>query len=383
MNIIEKASCNLNLDEGTEIIEDLLINCYLKPGISTKVLARSLFIPVPIAVAIKKELIKGDLLIQDRGVRCTGFGQEYVEEKLDYKHIEVSLYHKILDSDFKTLPIELNEILSKLTEMFSTRPIVNVQLDQSHCTPETSLKRAVLSLKHHSLIGKNILCVGDDDLVSIAIGLLLKRIFPGKSQYNLSITVIDVDQRFLSYIEYFAEKEDLPIDCFYHDMRYPLNESLIEKYDCFFTDPPYTLQGMTLFMTRGVQALKKKRGLNIFLSFAHKSPEFTLKMQETLVEMGLSMNTTLPSFNQYVGAQMIANRSQMIVLQTTNVTKTFIDLQNRFEDPIYTGEFKKTVRLYRCLNCRQLIKVGIDFEMQTIEQLKIKGCYHCHNNKLK
>ncbi|WP_156321190.1 bis-aminopropyl spermidine synthase family protein, partial [Bacillus sp. JCM 19041] len=146
-------------------------------------------------------------------------------------------------------------------------------------------------------------------------GLLLKRIFPGKSQYNLSITVIDVDQRFLSYIEYFAEKEDLPIDCFYHDMRYPLNESLIEKYDCFFTDPPYTLQGMTLFMTRGVQALKKKRGLNIFLSFAHKSPEFTLKMQETLVEMGLSMNTTLPSFNQYVGAQMIANRSQMIVLQ--------------------------------------------------------------------
>ncbi|MFO1443374.1 bis-aminopropyl spermidine synthase family protein [Bacillus sp. Bva_UNVM-123] len=379
MNFIEKANENLKLDEGSIIIENLLIKCYLSPGISTKELSRNLYLPVPITVAIKKELIKAGVLLQDKGVRCTMKGKAFVEQELGFKGIKTSLYQKLLKYDGNALP-DLSDVLLKLQDLFPLRPQVDVQIDQSQCTPDTSLRRALLCLKEHSLIGKRILCVGDDDLVSISIGLLLKKLFPSEHSFQTQIDVMDIDKRFLKFIKDFAEKEGLPINCIYHDMRHPFKEDYVEKYDCFFTDPPYTLQGMNLFLSRGVSALKKRKGLNIFLSFAHKSPEFTLKMQQAFVEMGLSVNATLPSFNKYVGAQMIANRSQMMIIKTTDHTTVPANLLDKFTGPLYTGEVKQSTRIYRCTNCGGDVKVGTQCSFQTIEQLKREKCPYCFEN---
>ena len=63
-----------------------------------------------------------------------------------------------------------------------------------------------------------------------------------------------------------------------------------------FTDPPYTLQGLTLFLSRGISALKHEKGCPIFLSFAHKSPDFTWSMRREFVRMGLSVKQVFASF---------------------------------------------------------------------------------------
>lgn len=370
---IERASQNIQLQEGTQVIEQLLLECYLNPGISTKELARKTLLPTPVAAAIKRELIKAGALVQDRGVRCTANGLAWIERERGYGGLNHSLYHDLLD---ETKWIEsLKDILVILEELFALRPSVDVQIDQSKYTPETSLRRAILCLKQHALIGKKILCVGDDDLVSVSIGLLLQRLFPDGGHTVTHVDVLDIDKRFLSYIEMIAKERRLPIECHRLDLREPLLENLNRQYDSFFTDPPYTLQGMGLFVSRGIQALKREKGLPIFLSFAHKSPPFMLAMQREFVRMGLTVSAKFPQFNAYEGAEMIANRSQMFILQTTDQTKP--EYTEKFMDALYTGEVKQTLRTYRCKQCSRDVYVGINKEFATIEQLKNEGCTGC------
>lgn len=365
---------NIRLDEGPHAIEQMVISCYLKPGIATKELARHTMLPVPLATAVKKELIRAGLLRQERGVRCTPAGNAWVEQELDYDGLDIALYHALLEDGaaWRTLLADWRKDLSGI---YDARPQADVQIDQSKCTMETSLKRAVLCLREHALIGKRVLCIGDDDLVSISLGLLLKRLFPGKSGRRTRIHVVDIDERFLQYIHDVAEREQLPVLCHHADLRQPLPETLHGRFDCFFTDPPYTLQGMSLFLSRGISALKKSQGLPIFLSFAHKPPGFTLAMQQEFIRMGLMVQEMIPHFNEYEGAQMIGGRGQMIVLKSTERTVPGGD--ERCEGAIYTGEIRRTERLYRCKQCLVAVRVGQDLEIGTIEQLKQRGCPRC------
>jgi len=377
---IEEASARVKVDEGIQVIEKLLLVCYFHPGISTKELARRTFLPIPVAAAIKKELMREGALEQKNGVHCTKEANRWIEEKCGYRGIDKTLYLKLMEADMNEamcLP-EMMLVLEGLEKEFAFRPQVNVQLDQSKCTPETSLRRAILCLKHHSLIGKRILCVGDDDLVSVSIGLLLQQLFPGMSSSPAQIDVVELDERFICHIREIVDRAKLPIRCLPWDLRNPFPAEWLARYDCFFTDPPYTLQGMSLFVSRGITALKQKKGLPVFLSFAHKSPDFMLAMNREFVRMGLTVHAAHQHFNQYEGAEMIANRSQMIVLETTAVTDA--EIKDSFHDALYTGEVKRTLRTYRCKQCSQEVFVGLQGEVATIEDLKNQGCPGCKND---
>lgn len=224
-NFIQIASAHIRLEEGTPVIEQFLLKCYMNPGISTKELARATLLPVPIAAAIKKELIKAGALTQANGVHCTVEGKAWVEKEWGFSGINKKLYRELMVDGAENHP-DLADILSVLREIMSLRPQVNVQIDQSKCTAETSLRRAILCLKQHSLVGKRILCVGEDDLVSVSVGLLLQRLFPNGRHLRTAIHVTDIDERFLHYIREMAEKEKLPIQCHHHDLRQPLREHM-------------------------------------------------------------------------------------------------------------------------------------------------------------
>jgi len=375
-NYLETVNKNVNIDEGVQAITNTLINIYFKEGISTKELARKNFLPIPVITAIKKELIKCDLVVQDRGIRLTRKGRGFVEQNLGFYGLNIELYTKLFSESWKDIK-EINEIKESLNEVFINRPQADVTIDQSKCTVDTAIKRAVLCIRNSALIGKRILCLGDDDLVSIALGFLLKKLFNDIRYSKTKIFVIDIDNRILDYISSIAKKEELPINSEYVDLRLPLPESFKGQFDCFFTDPPYTLQGMNLFLSRGLEALKNERGLNIFLSYAHKSPEFELNMQKCFVDMGLMVSEILTAFNNYDGAEIIGNMGQMIILKTTSSSKSLIE--NCYQEPIYTGELKVTVRLYKCKECGEIMKVGFSERFNTIEELKEKGCYKCNN----
>ncbi|SHI95749.1 hypothetical protein SAMN05444401_1902 [Clostridium amylolyticum] len=377
---IEEVSRNVNIKEGKNSIEKILVDVYFKEGISTKELARNNFLPIPLITAIKREFIKCGLLIQDRGVRLTVMGRDYIENELGFKGLNKELYKKLLLEPWKDHK-EIIEIKDEINEIFINRPQADVTIDQSKCTVDTAIKRAVLALINHALISKKILCVGDDDLVSIAISFLLKKLFADIRNCKTSVLVMDIDERILSYIKSWGEKEGLPISCEHIDFRRPIANKLKNSFDCFFTDPPYTLQGMNLFVSRGLQALKKENGIPIFLSYAHKSPDCDLAMQKCFIEMGLMVSEIIPTFNNYEGAAIIGNTGQMIILKTTSESRPLIE--EDYKDAIYTGELNVTVRYYECKQCGKIIKIGVSESFKIIEDLKGNGCSSCRGKVFK
>lgn len=376
LNCIEKIKKNVNLEEGNKTVENILITIYLQEGISTKELAKLNFLPLPVTAAVKKEFIKEKLVIQDRGNRLTPNGIHFIENELGFKNIDKKLYFKLLTNPLEEYE-EINKIKEEIHHIFENRPQADVTLDQSKSTIETSLKRAVLCLKNYDLIGKNILCLGDDDLTSVALGFLLKKLFSSALYQSTEITVMDIDKRIIEYIDNTAMKEYLPIKCEYTDLKKSLPDKFKNKFDCFFTDPPYTLKGMNLFLSRGIEALKNENDLSIYFSFAHKSPVYQLNMQKAFLDMGLSIFSVTPKFNTYEGASIIGNTGQMIVLKTTDIRKSLI--KNNYNGLLYTGEFTKTVRLYKCKKCGNTIKTGNSEKIKNIETLKKTGCYKCNN----
>ncbi|MCG8483423.1 MAG: bis-aminopropyl spermidine synthase family protein, partial [Clostridia bacterium] len=203
-------------------------------------------------------------------------------------------------------------------------------------------KRSLLALRYNALINKKILCIGDDDLVSVSLGLLLKKLYQGNDKSKSEIHVVDIDDRFLNYISEISNNLNLPIKCHKMNLRESMNKELIGKFDCFYTDPPYTLNGMRLFLSRGIAGLMRRKGLPIFFSFSHKPYDYSYKIMGKLFEMGVSIHRIIPKFNVYEGASIIGNIGQMIILYTTSYTKMDIKEDENDEGSLYTREVKKT-----------------------------------------
>ncbi|WP_339161161.1 bis-aminopropyl spermidine synthase family protein [Siminovitchia sp. FSL H7-0308] len=371
MNYIDRACQKIQVEEGRQAVERLLIECYVKPGISTKELSRSLQIPVPITVAIRNELVKAGALTSQRGTRCTFHGKRFVETELGYTSFHRELWNKISSSP--SFPTDL--FVKKYRHIYDSRPQINAVIDQSKCTPETSFKRAIHAIRSHSVIGKKVLCVGDDDLVSVSLALILKKLLPNRNIHT-NIQVIDIDNKMLEHIENISRQYNLEIDCLQWDVRNPLPKEWADQFDCVFTDPPYTSSGLSLFLSRGIEALKNQIGLKIYLSYAHKHPNFMLRIQEEITKLGLSATEIMPNFNEYEGAQILGGSGQLMTLTTT--CKTTPLYTDTFEKPLYTGEIKQTLRQYSCKKCRTTYHVGFDQHYKTIEQLKKAGCSACY-----
>lgn len=380
MNYINEISKKVNLKESKKIVEQFLINLYIHQTMSTKALSHKLILPIPIVTAIKKEFIKLGVVVQRNGIALTDVGMKYVEEDMKYAGLDVDLYIALLSNDgIRERYIEKLE--SQINKIYEERPQVNVTLDQAFGTAETAIKRAILCLQNNTLIGKAVLCVGDDDLVSIAISFLLLDLFPGNKQIKSRIVVFDVDKQLTQYILNVGKKYKFSIECHEINLKEPLPLKFLNVFDCFLTDPPYTQEGMILFLSRGIGALKQEKGNSIFLSYGKKPLEENFKVQEEIINHGLSIKNIKDSFNEYHGASLLGNQSQMFILETTESTKTLINPDFKYTKPIYTREINPLERHYKCKKCGHLIlmstKGGTKFK--TIEQLKDEGCPECGN----
>jgi S-adenosylmethionine decarboxylase proenzyme len=407
----------VQLKEGISALERVLGSLYFHAPVSTKALARSSLLPVPVVTAIKKEAIKMGIVAQQNGVVLTDHGKEYLEEIFGYDGLDREKYERwneiaeavdrvtILGNTSKQGdPIDIAErqkdrkqsegdqmtrdttssvdtLVESLTEqligIYAGRPRVDVTLDQAYATPQTGIRRALLALAHDALLGKNLLCVGDDDLVSVAIGFLLRSLYLDFSKNKTQICVLEKDHRLAAYIQEIANQYHLPIICVETDLRDPLPIHVVGHFDAFYTDPPYTIEGLSLFLSRGIGGLKKEKGLPIFLSFGQKPNEDIYLMQEVFLAHGLVLTGIYDKFNQYEGASFYGNVSRMLVLETTDHTKAVIPVTLAGKEKIYTGDFRQVGTKYRCRSCGLEITTGVGEPFQTIEIAKENGCPTC------
>lgn len=211
------------------------------------------------------------------------------------------------------------------------------EFDQFFSTPITSISKANALKDKGMLSGKNIAILGDDDLVSIAIGMMF-------NDYT-SITVLEIDDNLRATLERISNDMGIKdIQFIRYDARNEIPSELFGKFDVVITDPPYTRNGVSLFLNRATSLLKKDSGFDssyVFLYYGNsfKSPEKTLKVQQVIGKFNYVIEDKIDKFARYYGAESIGSSSSLYVLKTTPATSSIDDLG--MVENIYTFENTK------------------------------------------
>jgi N4-bis(aminopropyl)spermidine synthase len=375
-SILDLIAQATRLREGSSGVQALLRGVYRAGSLRLQDAAREARLPLPVASAVRRELEKAGLLERKQGLSLTAEGREFVERDLGMR-AQLDITCAVCAGHGIVIPDSLKAEVERLAEIITSAPSVDVTLDQAPCYPDTAMRRALLMLQNGALEGKRVLLLGDDDSVSIAIGLLgraLRKNDLTKGDLTRGVTVVDADERRISFLRDAAAREQLALEVIHHDLRRPLPAGLLRSFDTIETDPPYTLEGARLFLARGCEALAPEADGHCFFSFTHWPASQMLELQKVFTELELAVRAVWPNFNRYAGASMLGNLGQLIEL--VHVAGAAAELPD-FSGPLYTAEVNPRLRVYACTDCGKEIVLGQDGIPATIEDAKVLGCSSC------
>ncbi len=210
------------------------------------------------------------------------------------------------------------ELRAELSTMVAAAPRSRRALDHVAATPETAAWRGLWLDAQYDLAGAQLLCVGDHDLTSLAAALV---------NPEVAVTVVDLDERILEFIDAQARRLGLDVRCRYADLRHGLPAGVTASADLVFTDPPYTPEGVRLFLARGAEGLRdRERGrLVMAYGFSDRTPALGLKVQQSAQELALAFEAILPAVQRYEGAQAVGSASDLYICRPTARTWKALD----------------------------------------------------------
>jgi N4-bis(aminopropyl)spermidine synthase len=204
------------------------------------------------------------------------------------------------------------ELLARIEQLVRHAPRPKHELDHVAATPETVARRALVLHRMYALRGRRVLLVGDRDLTSLALALV---------DPTIEIAVADIDDDVLAYIDQRPEAQGR-IRCAFADFRLGLPPHLRSWADLAVTDPPYTPDGIALFVRRALEGLADLGHGRIALAYGYgDQPKLGLKVQDALHDLRLVHEAILPAFHRYTGAQAIGSASDLYLLRATSDTK--------------------------------------------------------------
>jgi len=204
------------------------------------------------------------------------------------------------------------------------RPPPKRNLDQFGVTEETLSARANILAERGFLTDSKILFLGDYDLTSLACLPKAK---------NTEIWVLDVDPDVLAVVKREGKEAVATI---IHNLNQPLPKRILSSFDAVFTDPPYTPEGVALFLSRSLEALTGGERARIFLSYGSLDPVRALVVQEKILAHGVVIEELRPKFNEYLAAKTIGDVSDLYVLRPT--AKAHPLVRGEYGGKIYTYE---------------------------------------------
>lgn len=294
----------------------------------------------------KGESVENNELLQKLGISRNALNQakETFSDLLELPSKNTKLKNEVLGQIIPLFPAgyqaeeamwsileseKYNQVLGLLRRHGDKRPFPERKYDQFTATVETTARRASLLNWNEDVIGKRLLFLGDDDFTSVAVSRF------GKAS---RVAVLDIDDRILSNIREVAKEENLEINLENYDARKALPEGYKQKFDVVFTDPPYTSEGIKLFVSRAIQTLDpQNQSARIYLCYGNsdRAKERFLPIYELLTSSGLMMRWVFDKFNRYQGAESIGGSSSLFVLDITSKTKALITRD--YDKPIYTN----------------------------------------------
>ncbi len=326
-NVLADVAADARLAEGPEGVRRVLRAVYRAGTLPVRDLSREAGLPVPVVAAVRGELERRGWVERRGGVVLSSAGRRAVEKELG-----LGCRRRFPRPVFPALDDGMRSLHARMEAFGEQRPAVDVRLDQSHATAETALRRAVYLYENDGLEGRDILVLGDDDLTCLAIGLLADHL-------GISVgcmVVLECDSRLVTYLNATSRETGQALEAVEHDLRSDLPSDITGRFDLFFTDPPYTLAGLSLFVSRGAAGLRPEVGKQGYICFGNRRPEEAAAAVGTITETGLAPVEIVPDFNRYVGAQMLAGVSHMI--RTVATARLRPPIQGFYEGALYTAD---------------------------------------------
>ncbi|HEY1545950.1 MAG TPA: bis-aminopropyl spermidine synthase family protein [Xanthobacteraceae bacterium] len=369
VGILEMVARATRLREGPAGVAAVLRAVYRAGSLRLQDAAREARLPLPVTTAIRRELEKAGFLERKHGLALTATGRDFVESALGLGATHDATCPACAGRRL-IIPAALTGSVERLAALIADAPSVDVALDQCPCTPETSVLRALLMLETGALEGKRVLVLGDDDSLSVAIGLVGRAL--RQSDLTRGVTVIESDPRRAAFLRAAAESEQIAIDVVEHDLRVPLPAALVGGFDVAATDPPYTLPGAKLFLARGAAALKGDGAC--YFSFTQWPAAPLAGLQRAILDLGFAIRAVHPGFNRYLGASVLGGVGDLFELVQVRAADADPPV---WSGPLYTAELNPRTRVYVCTACGAETVLGENDAPATIEALKEKGCPQC------
>jgi predicted methyltransferase len=292
------------LREGSDGIDKIIRQLYRNQDhkLTNKEFAKLVGIPVPVVSAVRGELIKAEFLKTKNILSSKAIS--WIEKELGLR-FDYSFFQGFSPSS------PSNEHLSffkPIIDALDDRPPPEYKYDQTRSTTETVLKRALIMARNGDVEGRKIVLLGDDDGLSMALAHL---------DCAREIVVIDIDSRILKVIEDFSKRNNYSTLIRTHlwDIRTAFPKEWLNYFDTFEMDPPYTVSGFKLFVSRALSLINPSSTSHGYISFGNKSPFEKWECQEHLNTNGLVIEEFIPNFNSYIGATILVSNEIL-----TNVT---------------------------------------------------------------
>lgn len=186
---------------------------------------------------LKTLVRKGLISITNTEVLLTARGMEAVRE------------HNLLPAE--EIPVRVEYARKKFIEIARRRPHSTALYDQGYMTVDSVFRRVSLIARMGDAHGKRIAVLGDDDLISIALCLTAQ---------PEHVSVLEIDERLVTFINEVAAELGLPITAGGWDLRLPLPAKYKGQFDTFVTDPSETLPALKMFISRGLYTLRGGEG---------------------------------------------------------------------------------------------------------------------------
>jgi predicted methyltransferase/DNA-directed RNA polymerase subunit RPC12/RpoP len=368
-SILETVARATRLREGPAGVAAVLRAVYRAGSLRLQEAAREARLPLPVATAIRRELEKAGLLERKHGLSLTETGQHFVETALGLG-VTHDMTCPACGGRGIVIPEKLHASVERLAAIIAGAPPVDVTLDQCPCMPDTAMLRALLMLKNGALEGRRVLILGDDDSLSVAIGLAGRALRRG--DLTRGVTVVESDPRRVDFLRAAAASEEIAIEVVAHDLRDPLPARLARAFDVVATDPPYTLAGANLFLGRGAEALTGDGAC--YFSFTQWPAPQLAELQRLFLDLGFVVRALHQGFNRYLGAGVLGNVGDLIELAQVRPPDTDLPV---WTGPLYTAEVNQRTRIYVCAACGAETVLGEGGAPATIEALKAVGCRQC------
>jgi hypothetical protein len=184
------------------------------------------------------------------------------------------------------------QIAEKFQKIAASRPEAIQQFDQGYVTEDSTLYRISYLWNRGDLVGKELLVLGDDDLVSLAAAL---------TRAPKRVVMLDIDERLVDFVRTVARQEGLEVEVLQHDLREPLPQGLLGAFDTFFCDPTESLRGFLAFAHRGLSALRGP-GSAGYLGLTRREASLSKwrDIQRELLAAGAAITDLRDDFHDYV-----------------------------------------------------------------------------------